>query len=83
MSEGLFAASRSGRRDGGDRVAGRRRAGRGAGFAVLRRQTRSTVVVTFPAEVTNTIANSTTAKTRFVTGPAAIAVTRFHVGARQ
>ena len=45
--------------------------------------TCSTVVVAFPADVMKRKVKSTSASTMFAAGPAAIAATRFQVGARQ
>ena len=45
--------------------------------------TSSTVVVAFPPADMSTIAKTTTAKARFVAGPAAMATMRFQIGCRQ
>ena len=45
--------------------------------------TASTRVVAFPADVMKRPVKRSSASTMFAAGPAAIAATRFHVGARQ
>src|SRR5690349_5328435 len=55
----------------------------GVGLPLLFLTSVATLLVGFHPAVMKTMANSTIAKTKFVTGPAAIAVTRFQVGARQ
>src|SRR5690348_7629963 len=55
----------------------------GVGRPLLLLTRSATLLVGFQPAVMNTIANSTIAKSRLVTGPAAMAATRFQVGARQ